>query len=427
MFRLLVTGCVLIALLHGLLPVPAASAQTTTADATAAAARSLGSKLTPQQKAWLEAGPEQRRILAEKLGEDGARNFARSKGWQTLFDGHGRGIPQGVDQIYKDADGFVRAVEAKGGTSPLGKGYGHPQGTAEHAVEAAKRALKSPHPSAAERKGAQEILEAAAQKRLRVDVIRTKHVFGEPTAAVLEQTSETTDDAARLARQALKELPTKLTKMGRAAEVGAETTGKPTYSKVSGLADDATRTGTRALDSVNDAARAGARALDSTDEAVRATAGVAKGGSKTAAAVRGVTKAAPVIGVLLDGGLRAKEAYDVEQAYSEGQISEQARETAHVKNAAGMAGGWGGAAVGAKAGGVTGGAAGSCVAPGPGTVIGGGIGMVSGGIAGYFAGEAAAEKAAEWTMSKIHEGGTTVRETCSGAQQKVRECWENLW
>ena len=103
----------------------------------------------------------------------------------------------------------------------------------------------------------------------------------------------------------------------------------------------------------------------------------------------------------------------IERQFAEGDLTQQEREVAHAKNAAGMAGGWGGALVGAKHGAVGGGAAGSCVAPGPGTAIGGVAGAVAGGVAGYIGGEAAAEAAAEWTVNKVHETGTTIRDGVS--------------
>jgi hypothetical protein len=56
---------------------------------------------------------------------------------------------------------MIHVVEAKGGTSLLGKGYGHPQGTSEWAVEAAKSTLNNHAATETEKKVAKEVLEAA--------------------------------------------------------------------------------------------------------------------------------------------------------------------------------------------------------------------------------------------------------------------------
>ncbi|MBM4075800.1 MAG: hypothetical protein FJ267_09175, partial [Planctomycetes bacterium] len=137
---------------------------------------------TLRQKQWLNATIDQRRRLAEQLGEEGGRAYAKSKGWEPIHDGTSRGIPQGPDQVYRSADGRVHAIEAKGGTSQLGHAYGHPQGSSEWAVESAKRVMRSPNASTAEKTAAEAVLKAAAQGKLDVHVVRTSHVLGEPTA-----------------------------------------------------------------------------------------------------------------------------------------------------------------------------------------------------------------------------------------------------
>src|SRR5690348_6764239 len=69
---------------------------------------------TPAQLAWLQATLDQRIKLAELIGEDGARAFAKSKGYQPLYDGLNRTLPQGPDQVYLALDGRVIVFEAKG-------------------------------------------------------------------------------------------------------------------------------------------------------------------------------------------------------------------------------------------------------------------------------------------------------------------------
>ena len=50
-----------------------------------------------------------------------------------------------------NSDGSLVVIEAKGGSSQLGHGYGHPQGSPSWAVEAAQRIAKSPAATAIER------------------------------------------------------------------------------------------------------------------------------------------------------------------------------------------------------------------------------------------------------------------------------------
>lgn len=308
---------------------------------------------TARQQQWLAATPQERVRLAEALGDEGARAMAKAKGYESVYDGLGRMLPQGPDQVYRAADGRVIVYEAKGGSGQLKHAYGHLQGSAEWAVESAKRVLRSGKATAAEQAAARAVLHAASTGKLEVHVVRTGHVLGEPTAAVLEQTARTTDDAARLARTAL---------------------------------DDVTRASASAVDDA-------ARAANAADDAAR----VARNARLTRATMRGLV----VVGAAVDGGFRAADAIEVERQFSAGEISQYQREVSHATNAAGMAGGWGGAYGGAKGGAVVGGMVG-----GP---WGAAAGGVIGGVGGYFAGEAAAEAAAEWCMNRLHAAGTTVK------------------
>ncbi len=320
---------------------------------------------TARQQQWLAASLQERVRLAEALGEEGARTMAKSKGYEALYDGLESLLPQGPDQVYRAADSRVIVYEAKGGSGQLGHAYGHPQGTTEWAVESAKRVLRSTKAGEVERAAAQKILAAATEGRLEVHVIRTKHVLGEPTAAVLEGVATTTDDASRLAR---------------------------------GVLDDLVRAGATAADD----------ALRATDDIARASA---EGGS----VLKTVSKAALPVAVAVDAGFRVHDSMETERQFAAGEISVQQREVDHAKNAAGMAGGWTGAWAGAEIGATGGGLAGSAIAPGPGTAVGGVIGGVAGGVTGYFCGEAAAGAAAEWTMNQVHATGTTIGDSARGA------------
>lgn len=330
-----------------------------------------------RQQAWLKATVDQRVKLAEQLGDEGARTFAKAKAWTPVFDGTGRGLVQGPDQVYRASDGMVHVIEAKGGSGQLGHAYGHPQGSSEWAVEAAKKVLRHSSATEAERRGAALILDAAAKDKLQVHVVRTSHVLGEPTAAVLEQTVKCSDDAARLAQAAL-----------------------------------------------DDIARVVAAGID---DAALATDDVARAAAEGSTVAKTVAKVALPVAVAVDTGLRVRDGVETEQRFAAGEITSQQREVAHARNAAGMAGGWAGAWAGAELGAAGGAAAGTAVAPGPGTAIGGVVGGVAGGVAGYFGGEAAAAAAAEWAVDKVHAAGTSVSESANSAAGGVQRAWNWAW
>ena len=145
--------------------------------AESAAVDSATPSATPRQQAWLNANINERVLLAEELGEEGGRAFAASKGWLPIYDGTAASMIHGPDQVYRAADGTIHLIEAKGGTSPLSKGYGFPQGSSEWAVESSKRVLRTASATEAERQGARAVIEAAAEGRLEVHVIRTTHTL----------------------------------------------------------------------------------------------------------------------------------------------------------------------------------------------------------------------------------------------------------
>jgi hypothetical protein len=328
---------------------------------------------TVRQQQWLAATLNERVRLAEAIGDEGARAMAKAKAHEVIFDGSVRTLSLGPDQVYRGSDGRVIVYEAKGGTSQLGRGYGYPQGTSEWAVESAKEVLKSAKSSTGEQRGAKAILEAAAKGQLEVHVIRTKHVLGEPTAAILEQTMRCSDDATRLARIAL-----------------------------------------------DDIARTSAIVIESTDDVAHVVAKSAKVG-------KSVAKVAVPAAFVVDGGIRVYEGVETEKRFAAGEITSQQREVSHAKNTAGMAGGFAGAWAGAQLGAMGGSAAGTVVAPGPGTAIGATFGCFAGGVAGYFGGERAATAAAEKAMNKVHAAGTTVSEKTRSAVGGAKQAWNWVW
>jgi hypothetical protein len=343
---------VLVATLFAALP-PAARAAN--ADTLAPA------QATARQQQWLSATIQQRVQLAEQIGEKGAQTFAKSKGYTPLLNSADKAIHQGFDQVYRASNGGVVVIEAKGGTSPLVRAYGCEQGTAEWAVQAAQRMLKSHRVTTAERQAAQVVLEAAEQNRLVVQVVRTKHVLGEPVVAVLEQTSVAGAKESSLATKVLADV--------RGAATARTVAAATERELVSGAL-----TGSPAV-------------------------------GKTAAASKLAT-AAKVVGevaFVADAGLRGYQSYGTEQRYRAGKISQKERVTFHARNAAGMAGGWTGAWAGAEMGVMAGGTVGTLfggVGAPIGAFVGGSIGAVGGYLGGEYIGEQAAETAVQAAYAK---------------------------
>lgn len=321
---------------------------------------------TTRQEEWLKATIEERSILAEKLGENGAMRVARSKGWSPILDVGQKTVPQGPDLVYQGTDGVVHVIEAKGGSSPVNRAYGHEQGTPEWAVKSAERIAVMEGASESEKRAAVEVLKAAQEGKLQVHVVRTKHVLGEPKKAVIEQTVKCTRQASELAKQALAGL--------------------------AGAGDAAVIAGGQAA---AQACKGTVGATESTATAAEAAGGALKGSGAGTKSLRSLGKAAVGIGLVVDGGLRIKDAVETERAYETGKISRDTRNLSHAKNAAGMAAGWGGATGGAGLGAKGGAALGSLVCPGVGTVVGGVLGGITGGIGGYLGGEYLGERAVE--------------------------------
>lgn len=357
---------------------------------------------TARQRAYLEAPINQRSKLVEILGDEGTRVFAKAKGWTPIFDGLERAVPQGPDQVYCSADDIGHVMESKGGTSQLGRGYGYVQGSPEWAVESAKYVLRNPKASATEKAAAEFVIRKAAQGKLLVHVVRTKHVLGEPTVAVLEQTTATTAEATRLAKAVLDDF-------SHATVVGTESVARGATKSAEGGA----RTASQA---VNDAAHSADGALVAAESA-------------SGRVLKGVGKLAVPVAVGIDIGVRAKDAADIEKRFAAGEITQQQREVAHAKNTAGMAGGWGGAAGGAWVAGEAG--APLAAMTGPAAPYVEGAVVVVGGVAGYYYGEEGAKHAAEWTVNKVHATGTTISKSATGAwnwtSQKTTSAWQYVF
>ena len=335
--------------------------------------------LKSRRAEWLKASPTQRIKIAEDIGEEGAEALMKRRSLQPLLTRSQKTLRQGLDQVWVNPKtGHVIVVEAKGGTSALNRGYGHVQGTPEWAVAAAKKTLKRSGASEAEKNATKCVLKATGAGKMRVEVVRTEHVLGKPRMPRVEKLSNTSDDAARMARGALDELAGVHAGGRRVARNAAEA-----VRAVGGSSDDA---GRAAAKSVDDVGAFTARALaQSSDDAVRAGAKVASGAAKVA---RGVAKAAPVVAMAVEAGIRGKDAWDTEHAYRAGEITAQARAGRHGRNAGACAGGVVGAWAGAKGGALIGAGIGA-LCGGVGAPIGAAVGGIMGAIGGAIAGDRA--------------------------------------
>ena len=379
-------------------------------------------QLTPAQKEWLEATDQERKILGKRIGENGARQYAHEQGWEPIFDGNGRKIPQGPDMVYQDPKtGKVIVVEAKGGTSPLGRGYGYEQGTPEWAVKSAEQVLHNPNASAAERRAAEAVIKAAAEGNLEVHTVRTEHVLGEPKPPKVEKIAKCTPEAQRLAKEIGKRYGI-LEPAGAGQKTGSATSRKPGAGETSASEGQASRPtngklngtpptsrqyqesqGHNSLEGgMKSASRQVQKATQALEQASRSGSKAAQQAAKGCAIQRapgmGGLKVLGVIGMAVDGYTRGYDAYQTEQAYRSGQITEAERNKAHAKNVAGAAGGYAGGAAGGWGGAAAGAAIGTAICPGIGTAIGGAIGGIAGALGGYWAGEKAAETAVEALM-----------------------------
>ena len=163
------------------------------------------------RKPYTEAGIRgdlfAKQAIAETIGEEGAGVSARSRGYLTVLRNGDKLLRTGADRVCLDPKtGELVVIEAKGGTSQLGSAYGYPQGSPEWVVEQAKSALRSSKASLAEKQAARTTLEGAAKGKLRVEVVRTEHVQGEPKSPVVEQTTKVSAKASKMAKNALTEL-----------------------------------------------------------------------------------------------------------------------------------------------------------------------------------------------------------------------------
>ena len=368
-----------------------------------------------------------KRHIAEEIGERGAKEFARNRGWESILTKADKstGHPQGFDQVWRSSDGKIHVVEAKGGESYLSTGKSGTQGTTEWCVKVAEKTLKNHAATEAEKSAARTVIEAASKGKLDIYVVQTPHIQGSAGSAMCKGVEECTEEATRLARNLLSRNAV------HGYESGAEVLSR-NASKTAEAAESARYSGSwnspvnehpvyepelpsirseypaeAPSNTLGNAMKSTTRSNEAAAErgAVRAAEAAGKGVSKAAkTATKTMVKASTAaevatgVGLAVDAGLRIKDSYDIEQKYNQGEIDNHERVVSHVKNGAGMAGGWGGAAAGGYAGAAGGAAAGAAVGsvvPVVGTAIGGAVGGVVGGIGGAIGGYFFGEKAAE--------------------------------
>ena len=320
---------------------------------TAPAARPAGSLA---EREWLRADSEGRRRISEKLGELEARKWARAQSLEPVQPGGKKSIRGGYDQVWKNPKtGEVIVIEAKGfqqgKSAKYGTSSGLRQATPEYDVAFAKKVQKMTAASDVDRKAGKMILEAASKGKLLSVAYETEHAAGRVIRSVKRSAKPVTAAAKSVARTALWQ-----------AEAVAPRSTRVAANSAGGV----TRTAGR----------------------VFRTAGRAAG---------------PVL-VVVDAGLRVRDAVDIQ---NDASLSIRQREKAHVENAAGFAGGMAGAAGGAQAGAMAGAAAGSFV-PVVGTAIGAGLGTVGGGAVGYMVGDAAVSTVAAAAVDAVHGTGRTI-------------------
>ena len=361
-----------------------------------------------------------KRRIAEEIGERGAKEFAWNRGWEPILTKADKstGHPQGFDQVWRSSDGKIHVVEAKGGESYLSTGKSGTQGTTEWCVKVAEKTLKNHAATESEKSAARTVIEAASKGKLDIYVVQTPHIQGSAGSAMCKGVGECTEEATRLAQNLLSRnavhgiesgaevLSRNASKTAEAAE-SARYSGSwnsPVYEHPAYEPELPSNTFGNAMKSTSRSNEAAAErgALCAAEAAGKGVSKAAKSATKTMVKASTAAEVATGVGLVVDAGFRIKDSYDIEQRYNQGEIDNHERVVSHVKNGAGMAGGWGGAAAGGYAGAAGGAAAGAAVGsvvPVVGTAIGGAVGSVVGGIGGaiggYFFGEKAAEVGVE--------------------------------
>ncbi len=332
---------------------------------TPAGAKPPSQQFSVAQQLWAEASDQERKTIAERIGEEGGEQIAKQKGWKPILTQQDKTWRLGPDQVYRDQKGTIHVIEAKGGSSKPKKAYGYSQGTPEWAVESAKRGLKSPSSSPAEKRAYAEVTRAAREGKLVVHVVQTPHVRGKAGVPRILSSTPVTKGARRLAK-AFRIPKTSMDPTRRPQNLAGNPKRLPFFSKSAKLGQ-----------------RFGALA-----------------------------KVADVATYVVD-------TIEIEIDYEAKRITKDERTILHVKSAGKRVGGWTGAELGSKIGAQLGTNVGARFGP-VGAGIGGAVGCLAGGIGGYYAGEAAVQEVVDYADELIVESLTAVREGAEKAFQGAK-------
>jgi hypothetical protein len=143
-------------------------------------------------------------LIAEEIGLEGASRYAIETGCEPLYIGKAR-QGAGFDLVFRDGR-RVKAIEAKGGDSPVKLFHGHLQGTPEYAREVAMDVLARQAASTDEKAAAKEMLRALEESRLDIEVVRTPHVQGKPLPTRVESIVSVGGNVSHLSAEEVKNL-----------------------------------------------------------------------------------------------------------------------------------------------------------------------------------------------------------------------------
>jgi broad specificity phosphatase PhoE len=183
----------------------------------------------------------------------------------------------------------------------------------------------------------------------------------------------------------------------------------------------------RALAQAASAANKGAKSgVIVADDVLRSSVEAAEQTSKLMTVTKGAGKVAKVAGpiaLVIEAGVRGKSAYDTEQDYERGDISDDERVIRHARNGGQLAGGVAGAAGGAWAGA----AAGACTGPAAPVCVP--VFAVAGGIAGGLGGDALGGNCAAYIAEKRTQIRQRTHELKVHVEQEILEIeqdWNDL-
>lgn len=174
-----------------------------------------------------EAGSYAQKMVMANIGEDWAKTYAESEGWNPVWvkpANYSR--LQGIDQIWIRPDGRMQVIEVKAGSSTLNTlKSGVVQGSPDYSVEVAKNTICSPTAIDSEKSANELFLNFAKEGRVDYSVVRVSSSDGIATGVKIEKSFSSTAESMSKAEAAISELQNKrlvgIPKTGTAAQLGA--------------------------------------------------------------------------------------------------------------------------------------------------------------------------------------------------------------